>query len=129
MLNAALTLRAQAGNAGERARAASLVRRSRKVLQKLALGIPLFRVSLLLVEGRAAWLAGHPRLARFLFAQCQALAERFGMGHDAALARCWLGRLQGGEIGARLRKEGLAQLREIGALWDVSQIESWPYAM
>lgn len=129
MFNASLTLRSQAKNPSERARAASLVRRSRKVLQKLALGIPLFRVSLLLVEGRAAWLAGHSRIARFLFTQCLALAERFEMRHDAALAMCWLGWLQGDEAGARLRQEGLARLRKIGALGDVSQIESWPYAM
>lgn len=129
MLNASLTLHAYAENPAQRARAAALVRRSRKVLQKLAPGIPLFRVPLLFLEGRAAWLAGHPRVARFLFLQCQALAERFAMRHDAALAMCWLGWLQGDEAGVRLRKEGLARLKEIGALWDVRQIEGWPYAM
>ena len=77
----------------------------------------------------AAFSAGSHYAINILAADQKALAERFGMGHDAALARCWLGRLQGDEAGARLRKEGLARLREIGALWDVSQIESWPYAM
>ena len=129
MLNTALTLRARARQASERARAASLIRRSRSVLRKLALGIPLFRVPLLLVEGRAAWLAGRPAMARFLFTQCHPLAERFEMRHEAALAMCWLGWLQGGESGGRLHKAGLARLKEVGALWDISEIESWPHGM
>ena len=51
------------------------------------------------------------------------------MRHDAALAMCWLGYLQGGDSGVRLHQEGLARLRKLGALGDVKQIESWPQAM
>jgi tetratricopeptide (TPR) repeat protein len=126
MVSTALALMDELRDPRARAEAESLLRRSRKVLQKLALSIAMFRPAFFLLEGRVAWRAGRPKLARFLFAKSRALGLRYEMAYEAALALCWLGRLEGGETGMLLRKEGIAGLQKIGSRWDVREIEGWP---
>lgn len=122
----ALLLLEQARTDSERRAATALCRPAIGILRRFALRSPHGWAELCLQEGQLAFMQGRTRLAAWLFGRAHLLAVRYQMSPTAALSLCWRGRAESGAAGRHLIEQGLEQLRQFGARWEVADVSRWP---